>query len=297
MTDEQNTSSTDFKRLPFADKLSGFRTEVQNCDWKPDKFLNLGNGKGFPYISSDKVRITVSPILAKYGLEFTPEFSELTMHPGYGNVANHWTVKLKGTIKDYYSGQEYTASVYGENGSSDDKGVVKAQTAAVKKFFIDTQLLADGIDESVDAYTSAGGQFVKKTPEEQEEIRSKVLSSGIAPNKPAVPNRPKPAPAKQAPAKPAEKPAEAPKADEPAKEEKPADEPEKPKESNESGVHIPDGIPAIHRTAITKIVETWTERAKTGAVGPEEFNEMSMACAEVQTQKDAVKFISKYKVE
>lgn len=286
MTDEQNTEPVDFKAMSFADKLNGFRREVQNCDWKPDKFLNLGNGKGFPYISSDKVRSIVAPILTKYGLEFIPEFSELTMHPGYGNVANHWTVKLKGTIKDYYSGQEYTASVYGENGSSDDKGVVKAQTAAIKKFFIDTQLLADGLDEAVDSYTSAGGQFVKRTPEEQEEIRSKVLSSGIAPNKPAVPNRPKPTPAKPAPAKSAETPKAEPK-----------EEPAEPAKKEEPEAHAAEGIAPIHKTAINKIVEAWTERAKAGQVSPEEFNEMSMACAEVKTQKDAVKFISKYKVE
>lgn len=288
----------DFKHLPFADKLSRFREEVQKCDWSNDRFLSLPGNKGYPYLSSDKVRQNIAPILAKYGLEYEVDFSELEVRDPYGNVTNHWSIKLKGTIKDFYSGQEYTSTVYGENGSSDDKGIGKSETAAIKKWFMSTQLIAEGLDEVADAYTSAGGHFVKRTPEEEAEVKSKVLGSGVPPSPKPAPKKPTPA-AKPEPKKPAEEPAkpaqEAPKAEkaeEPVKEEKPAQEPAKA--PVEGMPDLPEGISAIHRNAISKIVEKWTADAKAGKVDAEKYNEMSMACASIKVPGDAVRFIRAY---
>ena len=280
----------------FAYRLRALRTEVLRCDWTCDKYLSLPGNKGYPYMSSDKCRRNLAPLIAKHGFEFIPEFSDLKREELYGNVTNHWSVKLRGTLYDAFTGRSISATVYGENGSSDDKGIIKAQTAAIKQWILSVFLLADGVD--VDAPEPvATGTFVKK--EEAEEVKSKVLSQGVKPSEPAKPRKPEP---KKEEPKPEPK-KEEPKQDEPAEavkesEKEPESEAESASESKvDAGmVELPKELAPIHRNAITKIVERYTEKAKNGEMDPETFNKMSIACAGIKTKADAVAFIKQFQV-
>lgn len=282
--------------MDFAYRLRALRTEVLKCDWTCDKYLTLSGNKGYPYMSSDKCRRNLAPLIAKHGFEFIPEFSDLKREENYGSITNHWTVKLKGTLYDAFTGRSITATVFGENGSSDDKGVVKAQTSAVKQWILSVFLLADGVDVDAPEYMGGGGTFVKK--EDQDEVRSKILGQGVVPDKPAEPAKPrKPVEMPKPAEKPAEEPEEAPKSEDVQPVEQKADEPEKPATATSEGmVELPDCIIPIQRNAIVKIYEKYTEMAKNGKVDAKEYNEMTMALANVKTKADAVKFIKTYQV-
>ena len=278
----------------FAYRLRALRTEVLKCDWTCDKYLSLPGNKGYPYMSSDKCRRNLAPLIAKHGFEFIPEFSDLKREELYGNITNHWSVKLKGTLYDAFTGKSITATVYGENGSTDDKGVVKAQTAAIKQWILSVFLLADGVDVDAPEFES-GGTFVRK---DNDEVRSKVLGQGIVPDKPAEPAKPnkplKPAepvkPAK-APEKPVE-PQKGEKAEEPAPK---AEAPQKPAEAPADGmVELPDTLASIHRNAIKKIYENFTAKAQKGEIDAKTYNEMTATLTEIKDVKAAVAFIKKY---
>lgn len=278
----------------FAYRLRALRTEVLKCDWTCDKYLSLPGNKGYPYMSSDKCRRNLAPLIAKHGFEFIPEFSDLRKEELYGNITNHWSVKLKGTLYDAFSGRSITATVYGENGSTDDKGIVKAQTAAIKQWILSVFLLADGVDVDAPEF-EGGGAFIRK---DNDEVRSKVLGQGIVPDKPAEPAKPvksvKPAepvkPAK-APEKPVE-PQKVEKAEEPVPK---AEAPQKPAEAPADGmVELPDTLASIHRNAIKKIYENFTAKAQNGEVDAKTYNEMTASLAEIKDVKAAVAFIKKY---
>lgn len=291
-TEEQKPEEPVNDDPDFARRLKALRGEVLKCDWSCDKYLKLGATSGYPYMSSDKCRRNVAPLIAKYGFEFVPEFSELKMEQAYANVPNHWTVKLKGTLYDAFTGRSITATVYGENGSTDDKGVIKAQTAAIKQWILSVFMLADGVD--VDAPEPvAGGSFQRK--EDAEEVKSKVLSQGVKPSEPLKPKKPVEKPAEKAPEKPVEKPkpAEAPKVEKPV--EKLSEPKQEAKIDGPVGmVKLPDDMAPIHKNAIVKIVEKYVEKAKNGEMDSETFNTMTMACAEIKTKADAVNFIKKF---
>ena len=278
----------------FAYRLRALRMEVLKCDWTCDKYLSLPGNKGYPYMSSDKCRRNLAPLIAKHGFEFIPEFSDLKREELYGNVTNHWSVKLKGTLYDAFTGKSISAIVYGENGSSDDKGIIKAQTAAIKQWILSVFMLADGVDVDAPEY-EGGGTFVRK---DDDEVRSKVLGQGVVPSKPAEPAKPKKSvePAKPAePAKAPTKPVEAPKAEKTEEPAQKAEEPQKPAKATANGmVELPDGIMAIHRNAIIKIYENYTAKAQKGEVDAKKYNEMTMALSEIKDKGDAVKFIKAY---
>lgn len=281
----------------FLTRLNAFRDEVQRCDWTCDKFLSLGGNKGYSYISSDKCRRNIAPLLVKHGFEFIPVFSELTLHPSYGNIPNHWTVKLDGTLKDVATGRTITATTYGECGDSGDKGAIKAQTAAIKQWILTTQMLTEGIDPYDDT-TPAGGSFRKQTPEEVEEVKSKILSRGVAAEpKPEPKAEPKAEPKVEVTGEenldgPRETPKEAPK-EEPKEE--PKETPQEPSETFKGDVTLPEGLSPIHRAAVEKILQRYTQGAANGTVSPVEFNQMAMDIADIEDAKDAVAFIKKYK--
>ena len=300
-------------------RFNAFRKDALACDWAPDKYLSLPSNKGYQYISSDKCRRNIAPLLVKHGLEFVPEFSDLTMHPAYGNVPNHWSVKLTAHLVDCETGISQTSVVYGECGDTGDKGIIKAQTAAIKQWILQNNLLADGMDPDgvADSAENAGGTFHKKSPAEEAEVKSKVLSQGIKPAEPAKPRKPAEKPKevpKEAPKEaskeepkeePVKEPEKAPESEEKAEEvSKPVAEPEVPEEPAKklvkkeelAPVAINPELAPIHKNAIGKILARFEERAKAGQIGPEEYNEMSMECAEIKTKADAVRFIKKYQV-
>lgn len=292
--DAEVQDCSDGQSLTFLQRLNRFRADVQRCDWSYDKYLTLAGNRGYPYISSDKCRRNMAPLLVKHGFELVISFSELTRHPGYGNATNHWTVRLDASLKDVITGEMQTSTVYGEAGDSGDKGLAKAQTAAIKQWILTTQLLAEGMDPDVDSSAVPTGSFQKRTPEETEEVRSKVLEHGLKPsNAPAEPRKP----VKRE--EPKEVPKEVPKEIpvETSKEPEPAQGEERPESGDEERVEavVPEGLSNMHKAAIQKIVDRFTEGAKHGVVGPSAYNIMSADCASIKDAKDAVAFIKKYK--
>lgn len=296
-------------------RFNCFRKEALACDWAPDKYLSLPGNKGYQYITSDKCRRNIAPLLVKYGLEFVPEFSDLTFQPLYGNITNHWSVKLTAHLVDCETGITQTSVVYGECGDTGDKGIIKAQTAAIKQWILQNNLLADGMDPDgmADSAETAGGTFHKKSPAGEAEVKSKVLSQGIKPAEPAKPRKPaekskeapKEAPKEEPKEEPVKEPEKVPESEEKAEEvSEPVAEPEVPEEPAKkpskkeelAPVAINPELAPIHKNAIGKILARFEERAKAGQIGPEEYNEMSMECAEIKTKADAVRFIKKYQV-
>ena len=270
-------------------KMNAFRADVIQCDWKDDKMVSLGGTKGYPYLSSDKIIKNLAPLLVKHGIELDVEFGELTSCNREG--MNHWTLKATVRFTDVETGYSTTSAAYGEGQDSQDKGIAKAQTAAFKKCLSAKCMIADGIDpDAVDIYEPKS--FFKRSTEEQEEVKSKVLANSI---------------------KPTETPKEEPKVEE---------VPVVPKEDmavKKGSVEVPvktsepqtvtepptTGVPTTtntkyepsgpHKGAIDRILKAYEEKAKAGEITSEEYNNMSMDRVTMSSPADAVAFIRKYR--
>lgn len=257
-------------------KLSALRKECTAMDWKKDGFVAFGKSN-FNYLSTDKIKANLSPLLAKHGLELNIVFREPTKLDAVGAMSQHWLVTLDATIIDGETGASVTDTVFGEAADSGDKALGKAQTYAIKAWASQKFLIADGMDP--DAAESGGSSFRPKSPSETEEVRSKVLEQGVKP--------PAPVPAPKAPT-PAPVPAPAPKA------------PEAPK-APVSEVQPMDGQPAqfkvsaAQQKAIKKVTDAWEEAAKAGKVDVEEYNKMLSAVTDIASTQDAMNFVNDYK--
>ena len=299
--------------LSFAQRVQAFRRDMAQADWADDKILSLGGTKGYPYLSTDKAKRNMAPLLVKHGLEVSMDFEDMQILPAAGSMTQHFVVKLRATLFDPATGKSIRSSVYGEAGDPGDKGLVKAQTAAVKQWIVQTYMIADGIDPMVMG-NSPMAAFYSKTPEEQEEVKSKVLEKSIKPTPKAEPAKeePKEEPEEAPKEEPAEE--EAPKEKEPAKKEKatkkskkeedvePPAEPEGPAEAPAEPAEVPNAphceyeFKKPHKLAINNIINSWTEKAKGGEVTVDSYNEMSMAYATIASDADAIAFIKKYRV-
>ena len=274
---ENETKETPVK-LNLYQKVSCLRKDVLTRDWTDDKMFTLPGGKGgYPYLSADKVKKTIAPLFAKHGIELRMEFKDLEYRPPIGNMSQHWTVRLEVSLIDTETGERETSCVYGEAGDSGDKGVSKAQTCAVKQWVFSEFFIADGIDPDASATISTGGSFYKKTPEEQEEVKSKVLEQSLKPKaKPAVP------------AKPVEKvdnaPEKAPEAEAP-KEDKP--------ETKFEEKFTPTG-PQLK--TIQRIADTYEKRLKANEISADEYNAMSEAKALIASATDVSEFVKRFRV-
>lgn len=286
-----NTMESDENTKPtLLQKISELRKEVLLKDWSDDKIFSMNGKSGYQYLSADKVKKTLAPLFSKHGIELKIRFSELECRNAIGNMSQHWTIRLDVSLVDVDSGDMCTSTVYGEAGDSGDKGVSKAQTCAIKQWVFSEFFIADGIDpDAVGSMTDVGG-FYKKSPEDKEEVVSKVLAQSM---KPTPKEEPKAEPVKEEPkAEPEVKPAEKPRGNAPA----PKEEPPAPKEETpapKAGGFKPTGPQA---KAIARIEAVWEERAKAGQVSVEEYNAMSMARATMASAADAVSFIKTYKV-
>lgn len=158
-------------------KVNNLRAEILTKDWTDDKKFVMNGKVMYPYLSADKVKQTIAPLIHKHGLELMVEFTDLMERGEVGGFKQHWTVKLNATLLDTDTGASLTTSVYGESGDVGDKGINKAQTTAMKQWILSQFLIADGIDPEVDTPMRTTS-FTPKTREENEEIKSKVLSHG-----------------------------------------------------------------------------------------------------------------------
>ena len=279
-------------RVALLRKISAFRAEIQMKDWSPDKMMS--GGTPYPYLSVDKVKRTIAPILVKHGLEFDIQYYDLEQHADLvttNKSLQHWTVRAEATFTDIDTGETKTYRTYGEGSDVLDKSVPKCMTMALKQVFVQEFGIVDGIDPSFDDSEAPAGSFHRKSPEEQEAVKSKVLAGAVKPSAPAPkaakPVAPVPAPKAEAPA---------PKAE--VKEEKPAEEPELVGKYAEAVdvSEIVSKLPTPQKKAIEHIMKTFEEKAKAGEMEPEQYNEMSADYALIRTPADAAVFISKHKV-
>ena len=136
-------------------KKSAVRKEVHGMNWDKDKAMVFNNKKQYDYLSFEKICKQIAPLFEAHGLEFTANDLELSAEAPVGNMAQHWVVKTEFTLWDVDTGASQSACSYGEAADSGDKGVNKAKTCALKRWFLDTFQLVEG-GEDPDDYGPSG---------------------------------------------------------------------------------------------------------------------------------------------
>ena len=290
----------------FYTKMNKVRAELLTLDWKDDKFLSLGGRSGYNYLSIDKIKRNLAPVLQANGIDLGIEYCDLTQLGDANAAMQHWIVTLRASLIDIESGFERTYIAFGESSDHGDKGVNKAQTAAMKQFLSNTFMLIDGIDPDAEDKPIATGSFTK-TPTETLVAKSKILANAVKPAIITTEPAPKVEEVKEEPIQATDESKEEPKA-EPI-EEPVAKEPEvsflaePTKElSPESLVPIvADSVKDLkvtgpQRNAISRIIGIKTKQAMEGQISVVEYNQMSADYADIKDQASGSAFISKYRV-
>ncbi len=324
----ENISLNELKKLlksdnesPLYKKISAMRAEIITKDWSDDKMYSSGVTR-YSYLSADKVKRTLGPLFSKHGLEFRVKFSELTPEAGYGNVSMHWAVRLDATLIDVDTGEAETSTVYGEAGDVADKGIIKAQTAAIKQWVLAVFFIADGIDpDAADSGSANHGSF--RNADDQETVRSRVLAGGVAASKTVAPLKtvatpktvaspktaavpkghlhqasavPNPAPA--AP-KAAVQPAAVPKKKEVVHKTAPSAPVTASEPSAAATAPVSEGTAfkpsEPQKRAVDHIVSLWFDQAKTGKITGEKYAEIQKASLGFRNVRDVTDFIKKYR--
>lgn len=240
-------------------KVNELRAEALTKDWTDDKQFIMNGRVAYPYLSADKVKKTIAPLLHKHNLELQMSFSELTERAEVGGFKQHWTIKLDASLIDVDTGASLTTTVYGEAGDVGDKGINKAQTAAIKQWILSEFLVADGIDPECDT-PMRSSTYTPKTPEETEEVKSKVLSHTVA---------------------------DEPKAETPA-------EPQKKKDPF-FDAPVKETIATPQQKAMERIINNLTEQVAAGTFEQDELSKIITERDAVKSSAEAIGFIKKYK--
>lgn len=263
-------------------KVSELRADVHTMDWADDKRLSLGSYGGYGYLSMDKIVKQIAPLFNRHGLEIELRYYDLQqVNSSDDKDQYHWTVCLDVTLVDITTGYKGApTTVMGESADRGDKGVTKAETSAYKNWHIKFFDLADGIDPDSDSGFAQEVRKFNKTEAEKEEVTSKVLAAAKKSAEPSesiqeILDRAR-GPAAPVQEKPAPKAETQPAAEAPA----------------ESSKFVPK---APQKKAIEGIIKTWETLAKEGKVTPEEYNEMSGAYSDINSDAAAVAFIRNYR--
>ena len=322
------------ERVAFLKKKSMARKKAMELDWSKDKMFSYGNKPGFWYLSIDKMKRNLLPVLVECGLDFKFDYGNLVKQEPIGSMSQHWVLECTATLTDIDTGYSESTVVLGEAGDSGDKALGKASTYALKTFLADTFMLIDGIDPDQGTEQSAGNRnFVPKTDKEQEDVKSKVFANGIAPATPVetpqkAPEQPvqatkKPVPpvpglmkdsgdptAKaeapktvvQAPKKPVPPVPSAPKAPVTV-EQKPYQMPDRPLTPGELSAErlkaekIADFTPSVpQQNMFDRIFAYYGSLGKKGEITPEFAEQLGKDRAEVGSNSEAIAFIRKYPV-
>lgn len=274
-------------------KCNAFRADVNAQDWEDDKAVSFnsgGRGSGYKFLSMDKVNRQIAPLLVKHGLEINPGFTDLT----YNAEANKWTVRCTTVYTDMDTGYSTSNSAYGEG--SGEKAVTVAETLAYKKTITTKFMLVDGIEDYEDM--PSGRTFVKKTPEEEDEIKSQILSNAVKPE-PKAEAKPKPKAKKESPAaalmdEPAVK-AEEPKAEDKDKDEvevKPAEAPKAPASDDLFAGFVPA---KPQQNVIRRILEGFETKANEGVIDAGYVDVLKAQIAAFKEGKDVIAFIKEHR--
>lgn len=268
----------------FRKKVREVRKGVNSLDWTPDKSVLIAkSGNKYDYISIAKIKSSFAPLLEEAGLDLDMDIiwdSLRILESVKGET--HVILAVKWTLIDVDTGYSHSEVVLGESSDMGDKAVTKAQTYSLKSWLSSKFLLAEGDMPDISEQEVGPRQFVKKSPDEEKEIRSRILEKGVAPNP-----EPKPKPESEA------KDVDEPKAIKESPKPKVAEVPKEPKETTAEGGKFKP-MPAQAK-AIENITKKWEEKAKSGGVSVEDYNRMSMECASISSAAEAVEFIKKYK--
>lgn len=313
-------------RVGLLRKLNAMRRSVLKLDWKPDKSYAV-KGNIVPYVSFPKMKAQIAPLLADNGIELFVDFGTPVKLEPLDRMPQHWMIPMTITLMDVDTGFAMYDRVYGEAGDMGDKGIGKACSYAFKQWMAVKFMISDGIELDEPDDSPEPVKFVKRTKEEEEEVRSKVLSQGMKVPQPETvekaPESPVTAPEEKKEEEPAEEPEAVPEpseapAEDPAPKRKvkpvpdkvpapghvqvaeptPAPEPEPEPEPEPAPTSPAKGFKPVgpQAKAIERITQEWERRAKEGLVSVESYNEMSMACASIASAADAVAFIKKFRV-
>lgn len=290
-------------RISLYRKINALRLDILACDWSDDKYMSYGASGGYKYLSNDKILKNVSPLIASHGLDMDIFVDELTARPAVGSKEQHWTIRGTIVLIDIDTAATDSCVIYAEAADNADMGLRKAHTILVKQWILSKFGIADGIE---DIALPQGGTFKPKSPEEQEEARSKVLSLGVKPQE---------KPAKAAPAAPAkketpavsektqEKPAEAPKAEKDAPAPADAEKPAEPAGEAPAGKAGPIQLNGFVTEKLSKVQRSMIERAATAcamlhdanAMPDEDYDRMLDQLALIDSLQTAKTFISLYR--
>jgi len=272
-------------RKAFYAKKSNLRAEVLKQDWTKDANLVLPGGRGYAYLSSDKIKKNIAPLFPKFGLEFRADDESVTQMEGVGNMTQHWIVKCNFTLIDVDTGFSDTSSSYGEAADSGDKGVSKAKSNAFKRWAIAEFQLADGIDPDSLDVSMVSSRNRPMTDEEEAVIKSKMAEKAVARSK------------EKAEEKPAEKPAEAPA-------EKPAEKSDKPMTKAEEALaklkaqkegaeaeFVPMGP---QKRGIEKILNAAKAKKEGGTMDDETYGKIMAEHDGINSAQKATEFIVRY---
>ena len=297
-------------------KMNGFRADAIQLDWSDDKMMT---GKiAYKYLSTDKIKKQLAPILVKHRLEIELDFEDLQFVTPVSPLEKQCIITLRATFVDIDTGEKSTCKVYGEAGDFLDKAVSKAQTFALKEWLSSYLLLVDGIDADM-----SDTRFQPKAPMETEAVRSKILDNAVKPPAPKPVEQPKVAPVAPKPEPKPEPKVEAPVAPKPKEEAKvvpkpKAPKPKAPKDAGEKKQEEPVGdntsdvpetpseeeskpvvgkypLTGIQKKVIDKIIEDWTQLASDHKVTAEQYNNMIYDKTTISSGEDVRNFISNYK--
>ena len=225
-------------RVGLLRKLNAMRRSVLKLDWKPDKSYAV-KGNIVPYVSFPKMKAQIAPLLADNGIELFVDFGTPVKLEPLDRMPQHWMISMTITLMDIDTGFAMYDRVYGEAGDMGDKGIGKACSYAFKQWMAIKFMISDGIELDEPDDSPEPVKFVKRTKEEEEEVRSKVLSQGMKVPQPETvekaPESPVTAPEEKKEEEPTEEPVAVP---EPA--EAPAEDPA-PKRKVKP---VPDKVPA-----------------------------------------------------
>lgn len=258
---------TEYPPISFGEKMNYLQKLIEAQDWSDDKAYTMG-GTAVPYLSADKVFRQFAPLFRKARLVFVPRFHDAVKLDPIDKRPNHWCVQLEADVVDLDSDRVLTYNAYGEGADNQDKGIVIAETVAMRKLLSAMGFLVDGLGEGDEGSNNTG--VFKKNPAEQNEIRGKILNKAVPKldSKPAVPK----IPAKVAPKEPV------------------AEVREEPSTDNTPAPKSDFKLSDVQEKSLDNLVAMWDDKLSKGETTQDKYDQMKAARASISSMQDVMMF-------
>lgn len=280
-------------RVKLLQKMRAFREAlITQYDWTADGMMKI-QGATIKYISVTQIKQALAPLFHKFGLELEPTMQQPTYIPD----TRQWLVGVSFVWIDTDTGETLESTFY--SAAMGDKGIVVAESYALKMYLTTKFCLADGIDPDREGTATQTSSFVPRSAKEKEEMTSKVLSKGISPAEH------QPAPAQttvQKKADPAPTPTQTPT----AQATKPAPAPAPAPEPTSAPAHAPapatgtkeekkSTVSGMQKRAIDNIIERYMEQLTGGEIDTDTVKAIKAEAEACMTPDQARAFITKYR--